>query len=648
MPSFLKKKKNIIFEYGLLRDFIDHIPDVIYFKDLKGRLILVNKAHAKGLRLKPEQVVGKTDFDIFGKDRAEVMSKDDRYVLKTGKPIIDKIERATRPDGIDNYVSTTKIPRFNTKGKVVGIIGVTRDVTKRMQFERLKEEKSRMKKKLEALEDLNKIKSEFISTVSHELRTPLAIIKQLLLLILDETAGSVNDRQREVLIKARNNLERLRNTIDKLLDMSRLERKKLKLRYSLVNLVDLFRDSEDFFKSLAKEKNITLAYDLPKGEISLFVDVERVVQVIVNLIDNAIKFTEENGSIRVEVKVLEAKVRVGVLDSGIGIAKDDIPKVFGRFVQVSRSDKKETKGIGLGLSITKELVEKHGGEIWVESKLGVGSKFYFTLPRFHAMSVLNKEIKNKIQHLLDQDIPVYLVNLLIVNFQEFRKRIKVDPQKLSGHLKSIIEQSFREFSKEGDLQRKIFIKDMHAGKFSIIFPATTERKFSQFCEMLKEKTKDYFVRHKIDDVFLALGMLSYMPQAQKKSLSSKRSASHISIKEIYIGSEMRRFKRIPYPAQMEMILPHSERESCKTVDISQGGICFISRKPLKTDSEIEIKLELLKNKKTIYAQARVSWIKKLDRVPGKDTDQYKVGIEFIHMDSADKRLLTEELKFYHE
>src|SRR3989338_8442029 len=321
-------RKDLSERLHLLQDFMDHIPDVIYFKDLRGRLILVNKAHAKGLGLKPDQVVGKTDCDIFGKERSEAMAKDDQYVFKTGKPIIDKIERATRADGVDNYVSTTKIPRFDAKGKVIGLIGVTRDVTTRLHFEHAKEEKLHLKKKLEAIEDLNKIKSEFVSTVSHELKTPLAIIKQLLLLILDETVGIINNQQRDVLIKARNNLERLKNTIDKLLDVSRLERKKLKLRYSLVNLNDLFSDSEDFFKSLAKEKRVVLTYDLPKEEVSLFVDVERIVQVITNLVDNAIKFTEENGTIKVEVKVLETKVRVGVIDTGIGIAKPDVSKIF--------------------------------------------------------------------------------------------------------------------------------------------------------------------------------------------------------------------------------------------------------------------------------------------------------------------------------
>ena len=139
---------------------MDHVPDVIYFKDKKGRLVLVNRAHAKGLGAKPEDVVGKTDFDFFSKKRSQEMAKDDLYIIRTGKPIIDKVERATRPDGIDNYVSTTKIPMSDEKGRVIGLIGITRDITRRMQFERLKKEKVRIEKKLEVLEvQFNQLKA---------------------------------------------------------------------------------------------------------------------------------------------------------------------------------------------------------------------------------------------------------------------------------------------------------------------------------------------------------------------------------------------------------------------------------------------------------------------------------------------------------
>ena len=633
-------------KYRLLADFMDNIPDVIYFKDTKGRLILVNQAHARGLGLKPEQVVGKTDLEIFGKKRAASMTKDDQYVLRTGKPIIDKIERSTRPDGVDNYVSTTKIPRFDHQGKVIGLAGITRDVTRRMRCEYMQQVRLRIQKKLEVLEELNKVKSDFISTISHELRTPLAIVKQLLMLLGDETAGSVNDQQREILVKARHNVERLKIMIDQLLDMSRIENKKLSLRYSLVNLHSLLKDSEEFFKELAKEKNIILTYRLPKNEVTLFLDAERIVQVVTNLIGNAIKFTEENGTIKVEVEVLETRVRIGVIDTGVGIAAADIPRVFNQFVQVSQIGNAEKKGVGLGLSIVKELVEKHGGEIWVESKMGVGSKFYFTLPRFYTANILGKEVKDKINRLLDKGVSVYLINLLIVNYEEFKRRINIRSSRLFTDLRAIMRATFKEQFKKNQGQQQIFITDMRQGKYSIIFPEATPQKVYAYCESLKNRTKHYFIKNNIENVFIALGILSYpagMPAGKKAQLPE-----NLIIKEIYIGSEIRRFRRIHYQTTIEVMLPHHKKYHAQTVDISQGGICFLSQVPLKTDQKIKVKIGLIKKKRPVSARARVVWISKIELLPQKALDQYKIGLEFISLSSKDRNLLTKELKLYYE
>jgi len=634
--------KDLVYKYKLLSDLMDCVPDVIYFKDKKGRLIMVNKAHAKGLGLKPGEIVGKTDFDFFSKKRAEMMAKDDMYVLKTGKPIIDKIERATRADGVDNYVSTTKIPRYDDKGKIIGLIGITRDITRRMHLERIKEEKVRIEKRLEALEELNKLKSEFISTVSHELRTPLSIIKQLVMLVFNETTGPINEEQRETLKRARGNIERLKNIIDELLDISRIERDRFRLHYSLVNINELLRDSSDFFKKLAQDKGISLNYYLPKKQINLFMDVERVNQVLSNLIDNAIKFTEQGGKIKVEVKLLEAKVRIGVIDAGIGIAKSDLPKLFNKFAQVSKIPRVERKGVGLGLSIAKELVERHGGEIWVESKLGVGSKFYFTLLRFYTVSVLDKHIKDRINNFLDKGISVQFINLVIVNYREFKERVNVKPRSLFKDLKEIVDITFKEICRSDIEEPRIIQTDILNGKCSIIFPKATKKKATEVAKLLKDKLKRYFIKNKIEDVFIALGVLSYPKKVHP--YTAKRLPVSLSIKEIYIGPEMRRFERIPYKANIKVLLPENKTEVTQTVNISEGGICFVSKRSLATDSQIKIELELPKNKKTIHVKARVAWIKEIGRLPGQAVNKYKVGLEFIGLKDKDRKILSKELK----
>lgn len=634
--------KDLAYKYKLFSNLMDHTPDVIYFKDKKGKLIMVNQAHARCLGLKPEEIVGKTDFDIFPKKQAERIAKDDMYVLKTGKPIIDKIEMGTRPDGSHNYVTTTKVPRYDDKGKIIGLMGVTRDITHRIQLERLTEEKESIAKKLEALEELNRMKSEFVSGVSHELRTPLAIIKEALMLVFDEVAGPINDKQRETLKRARDNIGRLKNIMDELLDISRIESGRFKLHYSLVNFNDLIEDSLGFFKKLAQDKGLTLDYGLPKEQVNIFMDAERINRVLPNLITNAIKFTEQGGKIKVELKILETKVRVGVIDTGIGIGKQDLPKLFNKFVQVSKIRGLERRGIGLGLSIAKELVERHGGEIWAESRLGVGSKFYFTLPRFYTVSTLENLIRDRINNLLDKGISVYLINLLIVNFKEFKKRIQLGSTKLFKDLKAIIDVTLKEFPHSGREEPQIVIQNYRIGEYSILFPEAAEKEANKICGLLKDKIKRYFIKNRVENVFINLGIMPYPPKAKLRT--TQQLLANLYIKKIYIGSEIRRFKRIQYKGNIEILLPENETESSQVVDISVGGICFISERPLKTDAQVKIRLVLPKRKELIYTKGRVTWMKKLEEFPKERLDKYKVGLEFIGLKDKEKRILSKFIK----
>jgi len=628
-PAAKTDPRPLLKKYHLFSDFMDHIPEVIYFKDKQGRFIFVNKASARGPGLEPGQ-----------------LTKDDQQVLETGKSIIDKIERTAHPGGMDRYVSVTKIPRYGDKGEIIGLLGTARDVTHCMRYERLREERLDKGDALKMLEDLDRVRTEFVSAVSHELRTPLAIVHQLLLLIYDETAGPLNDKQREILVKIRYNMDRQKNIIDKMLDISRLESKELSFRYSLANIKDLLEDSKDFFKELAAEKNIKLSYDLPDEDINIFIDAERVIQIITNLINNAIKFTGENGEIKVEVKLLEHKVRIGVRDTGIGIAKPDLARVFDKFVQVSQSDAAKRQGIGLGLTIVKKLVEKHGGEIWIESEPGAGSRVYFTLPRFYTANLLGPGVKAKINQLLEDHKSVYLINLLIIDWEAFRKRIEVAPETLFKELKKIVGLTYEELFGAGGTKQRIIITDMQEGKYSVIFPHTAKEKVSDFCELLKERTKNYFIKNKIENVFIALGILSYF--SEEEGSGKPDGSLNLHFKEIYIGAEMRRSKRMDYKTTIDIIAPEKETQMSATLDLSQHGACFVSRGLLATDAEIEVRIALLKKKKTISAKARVAWLAKLEHRPGEILEKYKIGLEFIDMSKEDREILSSELKLYYE
>jgi len=645
------KSKNIKFvefknKYHLLKELMDFIPDVIYFKDIKGRFIMVNQAHAKGLGVKPEALVGKTDFDLFLKDRAKVMAEDDARVMTTGKPIIDKVERATRADGVDNYVSTTKIPRYNHNGKIVGLIGITRDITRRMQFERLRKDKISIEKKLESLEEISAMKSEFVSTVSHELRTPLAVIKQLVAIVYNGVVGKISFKQKEALGKALVNADRLMKIINDLLDISRIERNTLKLRYTLVDIVDLLKNSAGYFIKLAQEKNISLRYSYPKGVVNVFVDVDRINQVVVNLINNAIKFSTENSTIKVEVKILESKIRIGVIDTGIGISKADLPWVFKKFTQVSKIVSAENRGLGLGLSICKQLVEKHKGEIWVESKVGVGSKFYFTLLRFYTIDMLDKNVKDRINSLLKNGVSVHFVSLLILNYNEFKKRIKTEPEAIFRDLRVILDLIVKKVRFRLGHKQIMSIIDSKTGKLSIVLPGATNSQALNISSMLKHKIKQYFINNKIENVFISIGSLSY---PKKVALHEDGfSSSRFSIKEIYVGSEMRYYKRMLFETKIKLHLPSGEEESADSIDISEGGICLKINKLLKTDMRLKLSFYLSKNKNIIIlTKARVTWIKEMGLLP-EEKRSYKVGLEFVNLSDKFRRIIRREVngQFY--
>ncbi|MCQ9204866.1 MAG: ATP-binding protein [Omnitrophica bacterium] len=634
----LERKHRFIFE------LIDSIPDLIYFKDKKGKFVLVNKACASWLGRKPEDLIGKTYFDIFTPKQARLMTKDDSQVLKLGKQIVDKIERDIRPEGISTYLSTTKVPRRDDKGRIVGLMGISRDISYRIQFEHLKRENEQMERKIKSLAELSQLKSEFVAVISHELETPLAIAKETLGLISDQIAGPINKRQKELLQEIKGSMERLNLMIYDLLDMSRIEARKLTLHYSLVNLNDLFANFSGFFEKWAREKGIDFECNLPKEQMNIFVDTERINQVISNLVNNAIKFTNKNGKIRIEVKVFATKVRVGIIDTGIGIPRKELPGVFDKFRQLTRRHSQKEKGIGLGLFIVKELVDKHGGEIWAESKVGEGSRFYFTLPLFYTTKILGTGIRFKINNLLHQGKSVYLINLLIVNLKEFKKRIKVKPESLFRALKTAIETALGEFRKTGKGWPQIILEDYRFGEWSILFPEASQRDTTKLCVFIKDKIKAYFADRNIENIFINLGILAYSHKRQ--NMLTREFSTNLHIQNISIGPNTRRYKRINYKANFEISSSDDKVKSFQTMDISEGGICFISPETLETDANVDIALRLPKEKTAIVFKGRVVWIKNIDEPLGGLSKKYKIGLEFVDLENKKRRKLIKFIKAF--
>ncbi len=233
----------------------------------------------------------------------------------------------------------------------------------------------------ERLQELDVLKTDFFSNVSHELRTPMTAIKGYIDNMLDGIAGDLNEKQGRYLTRVKANADRLTRLINTLLDLSRIDRGRtdlLQLNVGKLPVGEVVSEAVESLRPLAEEAGLALSFE---GEdVDGMADRDRLVQIVTNLVGNAIKFTESGGEVRVMVKKDgTGYIQTVVRDTGKGIAAEDVEKVFDRFYQV-KGESGVTPGTGLGLPITKELVELHGGKVWAESEVGVGSTFTFTLP----------------------------------------------------------------------------------------------------------------------------------------------------------------------------------------------------------------------------------------------------------------------------
>jgi len=274
------------------------------------------------------------------------------------------------------------------------------------------------------LEKLEKLKSEFISIVSHELRTPLTSIKNSLDIMLTGKTGEITKVQNNFLSIAKRNVDRLSGIINDLLDLSKIEAGKMEYRFEPLNIIEPIQFVISTFEHLADKKNIKILTNIPGNISKVYGDMNRIEQVLSNLVSNAIKFTPENGLIKITAEEINAKeidtslfyrdtsaltlkqpfmpegdyVKISVEDTGIGIKQSDIPKVFDKFQQIESSLSREVGGTGLGLSIARQLIEAHRGEIWLESEIHKGSKFSFILPVMMQNNTFLLELDNELQH----------------------------------------------------------------------------------------------------------------------------------------------------------------------------------------------------------------------------------------------------------
>ena len=366
-------------ESSLLQALMDSIPDSIYFKDLESRFIRINPAAAKWYGVEdPDEVIGKSDFELFTQEHAQPAYDDEQEIIRTGTPILHKEEKETWPDGRVTWVDTSKMPLHDENGQIIGTFGISRDITAAKIAER------ELRAAKETAEAASRAKSEFVANMSHELRTPMNAIIGMSELTLDTP---LDPAQRDYISTVLDAAVTLMGLLNDILDFSKIEAGKVELDPAPFDIRDCLGNMMKTLAVRAHGKGLELALSIDQSVPQAFVaDSGRLRQVLVNLVGNAIKFTEE-GEVVVEVAAqphgdTQSHLQFVVRDTGIGIPADKLKVVFEEFEQVDKSTTRRYGGTGLGLAISSRIAELMGGRISVTSTVDRGSTFSFevTLP----------------------------------------------------------------------------------------------------------------------------------------------------------------------------------------------------------------------------------------------------------------------------
>lgn len=355
----------------LLAAIVESSDDAIISKDLDNVITSWNKG--------AEEIYGYSEKEAVGKHISIVVPEEyshEPYVIlqkiKEGERIENFETIRQRRDGTRINTSLTFSPIMNSEGKVVGVSTIARDITERVKMTKALEEAN------EKLKELDKRKSTFVAHVSHEFKNPLAVIRESLSIVLEGITGEINSKQKEILESGKKNIERLIRLVTDLLDLSKIEAGKMELRREEIDIGPMTNYILSTYEKEFSKKELSLKKDIA-GDIGfLWADKDKIEEVIVNLLSNAIKYTPAGGSVSVKLREDKSQIRFEISDTGPGIAKENIDKLFDKFERIT-VEKQE--GTGLGLSISKDIIELHRGRIWVESEVGKGSAFIFTLPR---------------------------------------------------------------------------------------------------------------------------------------------------------------------------------------------------------------------------------------------------------------------------
>ncbi len=356
-------------ERDLLQTLMDHLPDYVFVKDAESRFLINNKAHRAVLGVESlDEVVRKTDFDFFPQDLASQYYNDEQEVLHSKNPLVNREEQTVDNDGNEQWLITSKVPLFDATGSVSGLVGICRDITKRRLAE------LELKRYSAELERSNHDLDEFASVIAHDLAAPLRVITSYCKLLERHMPEKLDEQSEEFLREIVDATRRMQQLISDLRTFARVTMGN-KPRQQ-VSCEQAFNQAISNLDVEIKESGALISHDpLP----TLLAVESQLMQLFQNLINNAIKYASDQAPrIHIACQRDNQNWRISVIDNGIGIRENYHEHIF-RIFQRVKNDNDSNSGSGVGLAICKRIVERHGGDIWVESKPGEGSTFHFTL-----------------------------------------------------------------------------------------------------------------------------------------------------------------------------------------------------------------------------------------------------------------------------
>jgi len=330
------------------------LTDGLIVLDQAGAIELLNERAEKILNIKREEVTAKKISDIEAGEM-KILNQ----LLVQGGGTLDKKEMTTKGPP-ERVVEVSTAPVISADGKNMGGLIILHDVTREKTIERMK--------------------SEFVSIAAHQLRTPLSAIKWTLRLVLDRDIGPISDEQEQILEKGYKSNERMIALINDLLNVARIEEGRTVYKFAEVDFSQIVSHVLEALRAVADSKNIKLDFKKPRKKCFIRADQEKIELAIENLVENAINYSPGRSTVTIACNCDKVNLTFSVKDSGMGIPKEQQDRIFTKFFRSDNAVRAETEGTGLGLFITKNIIESHGGRIWFESEENKGSTFYFTLP----------------------------------------------------------------------------------------------------------------------------------------------------------------------------------------------------------------------------------------------------------------------------